>query len=55
MAVESANLGSDARAFAGVLSELAAADELITELVAENEALRSRLTRLERAATDRVV
>jgi hypothetical protein len=33
------------RPVVGLLAELAAADDLITELVAENEELRSRLAR----------
>jgi hypothetical protein len=32
-----------------LIDELSAADELITELVAENEELRARLARLERS------
>ena len=41
------DLGLGASALYGMLSELAAADDLITELVTENEELRSRLASLE--------
>jgi regulator of replication initiation timing len=44
----SARLGEAARRVEQLVDELAAADELVTELVAENERLRARLSRLER-------
>ena len=40
-------LGEAARRVEQLVDELAAADELVTELVAENERLRTRLSRLE--------
>ena len=42
-----ARLGEAARRVEQLVDELAAADELVTELVAENERLRARLSRLE--------
>ena len=41
------------RALGGLAAELAAADELITELVAENEELRSRLAQGPKVAPNR--
>jgi hypothetical protein len=43
------NAVAGASALAGLLVELAAADELITELVAENEELRARLAGIQPA------
>jgi hypothetical protein len=51
MAAESrsAAVGYAAQHVQNLIDELSAADELITELVAENEELRARLARLDRS------